>query len=112
MSVGDGELLDCAIRRRGVNMLAVWIGGRGAVGDLGRAGPRVILRRRVFPQNDVSVGVYGDRFPVSRRDEKYVAVRSADRYVVQVNGGGVHGPVDLDLASFQRIDVAAVDAAP
>src|SRR5690242_21888113 len=55
-TVGNRELLDVAVRRRGINKIARWVCDRSRSRDLARACPAIVTRRRVAPEDRRSEG--------------------------------------------------------
>src|SRR6185437_13195526 len=72
VTVGNGELLDVAIGRRGVNGLPVRIGGRCGCRDLARSGPVGVALRSELPEDRSAVGVHRERLAVGRGHEEHV----------------------------------------
>src|SRR5271167_4113601 len=99
MPVGNRKLLNCAIGRCRVDVLAVRIGHGGAVGNLARTYPGVIPGRRVFPKNCALVSVHRNGLAVGRSHEKHIMLGTLYGGGMEVNSRGIYGPVEIDLAS-------------
>src|ERR1700689_1924497 len=98
MPVRDRKFLNCAIGSCGVDVLAVRISDRSAIGNLAGADPRIVLRRRVLPKNGPLVGIHSDRLPVRGRDEKHVMPGTLYGSAMEVDGRCIYSPVKIDLS--------------
>ena len=69
-----------------------------------------ILGRRVLPKNGASVGIHRDGLAVGGGHEKHVVLGALHCDAVKVDGGSIHGAVELDLVPPQGGDVRGGDA--
>ena len=104
-AIGYRELADPAVGRRGVYELSVGIGDRCRVRDAIAAGEIIVAGRRELPERFPVAGVDRHGLSVARRDEESVVGRALDRRGAEIDGRGIHGPVQLDLLPHEGADI-------
>jgi hypothetical protein len=104
--VGGGELVELAVGGRRVEVLAVGIDERRRLRDQRRVVPRRDPLRYEPPQHGARVGVDGIRPAVVRRHEEGVVAGAFDEGAVDIGRRGVGRPLERDLQTGHRADVA------
>ena len=107
--LGDGELLDVAVRRRCIDVQTVGVGDRSRRGDLRGSHPRRVRRRRIRPEDRACVGIDRNGLPVGRRHEERIVRGPVDPHVTQVDRRRVHGAIERHLLKRHRPDVVRRD---